>query len=263
MIRSSTASRSAGVTALTLPDGSTVPGLDSRFGPIEEWNGTYSGYYKRKSIDPSVDHQFVSQEVPWIFIRYAEILFNYAEASIELDELDDAVAALNQIRRRAGMPEFPVGMGRAALREEYRNERRVEMAFEEQRYAAIVLQRRSVPVAAADAVPAMLAAARAMGIREQVADVSLPLAVALVVATVVVAPLGAPGAVLAVADPALLGLGFLVALLSSVVPYSLELNALRRLPPAVFSIQSASARVSCSENGSGPPRPGRNRPFES
>lgn len=62
------------------------------------------------------------------------------------------------------------------------------------------------------------------------------LAVALVVATAVVAPLGAPGAVPAVADPALLGLGLLVALLSSVVPYSLELNALRRLPPAVFSI---------------------------
>lgn len=62
------------------------------------------------------------------------------------------------------------------------------------------------------------------------------LAVALVVATVVVAPLGAPGAVLAVADPALLGLGFLVALLSSVVPYTLELNALRRLPAPVFSI---------------------------
>lgn len=121
-------------TALTLPDGSTVPGLDSRFGPIEDWNGTYSGYYKRKAIDPAVDHQFVSQEVPWIFIRYAEILFDYAEASIELNELDDAVTALNRIRRRGGMPGFSVGMGQAALREEYRNERRVEMAFEEQRY---------------------------------------------------------------------------------------------------------------------------------
>jgi inner membrane transporter RhtA len=62
------------------------------------------------------------------------------------------------------------------------------------------------------------------------------LAVALVVAAVVVAPLGAPGAALAVTDPALLGMGLLIALLSSVVPYSLELNALRRLPPAVFSI---------------------------
>lgn len=62
------------------------------------------------------------------------------------------------------------------------------------------------------------------------------LAVALVVATAVVLPAGAPGAAAAVTAPALLGLSLLVALLSSVVPYSLELNALRRLPPAVFSI---------------------------
>lgn len=62
------------------------------------------------------------------------------------------------------------------------------------------------------------------------------LAVALVVATVVVAPLGGPGAALAVTEPMLLGLGLLVALLSSVVPYTLELNALRRLPAPVFSI---------------------------
>ncbi|HEY4615836.1 MAG TPA: EamA family transporter [Citricoccus sp.] len=62
------------------------------------------------------------------------------------------------------------------------------------------------------------------------------LAVALVVATAVVLPAGAPGAAAAVTVPALLGLGLCVALLSSVVPYSLELNALRRLPPAVFSI---------------------------
>jgi inner membrane transporter RhtA len=62
------------------------------------------------------------------------------------------------------------------------------------------------------------------------------LAVALVVATAVVSPLGAPGAAGAFADPVLLGLGLLVALLSSVVPYTLELNALRRLPAPVFSI---------------------------
>ena len=121
-------------TKLTLPDGTTVPGLDSRAGPIESWNGTYSGYYKRKAIDPAVDHQFVSQEVPWLFFRYAEILFNYAEASMELGDEDEARRVLNQIRRRAGMPEFTPTTTGTALRDEYRNERRVEMAFEEQRF---------------------------------------------------------------------------------------------------------------------------------
>ena len=119
---------------VTLPDGSTLPGLDSRSGPIESWNGTYSGYYKRKSIDPSVDHQFVAQEVPWLFIRYTEILFNYAEASMALDDEPEARRVLNEIRRRAGMPEFGASVTGERLREEYRNERRVEMAFEEQRY---------------------------------------------------------------------------------------------------------------------------------
>jgi hypothetical protein len=53
-------------------------------GPIEDWNGGYSGCYIRKYVDPTVDGQFVVQQVPWIFFRYAEILLNYAEASIEL-----------------------------------------------------------------------------------------------------------------------------------------------------------------------------------
>ncbi|QCU77378.1 EamA family transporter [Citricoccus sp. SGAir0253] len=62
------------------------------------------------------------------------------------------------------------------------------------------------------------------------------LAVALVVGTAVVLPLGAPGAAGVLADPALLGMAVAVAVLSSLVPYTFELNALRRLPAPVFSI---------------------------
>jgi hypothetical protein len=119
---------------LRLPDGSMVGGLDTRQSPIEDWNGGYSGYYIRKMIDPTINHQFTRQQVPWIFFRYAEILLNYAEAAIELNELGDALNALNQIRRRAGMPVFSAALGQAELRDEYRNERRIEMAFEEQRF---------------------------------------------------------------------------------------------------------------------------------
>jgi hypothetical protein len=119
---------------LRLPDSSVVGGLDTRESPVEDWNGAYSGYYIRKFIDPSVNHQFTKEQVPWIFFRYAEVLFNYAEASIELNELGDALTVLNQIRVRAGMPAFSAGLDQATLRDEYRNERRVEMVFEEQRF---------------------------------------------------------------------------------------------------------------------------------
>ena len=121
-------------TALTLPNGDVVPGLDTRNGPIEEWNGGYAGYYLRKFVDPSVDHQFEKQDVPWIFFRYAEVLLNYAEASIELGEEADARRVLNEIRRRAGMPALDGTVTGQDLMAEYRNERRVELAFEEHRF---------------------------------------------------------------------------------------------------------------------------------
>jgi inner membrane transporter RhtA len=40
----------------------------------------------------------------------------------------------------------------------------------------------------------------------------------------------------ALANPTVIGLGVLVGMLSSVIPYSLELSALRTLPTRVFSV---------------------------
>lgn len=119
-------------TRVTLPDGSTQPGVDTRNSPIEDWNGGFTGYYLRKFIDPSINHQFEVQEVPWRFFRYAEVLLNYAEASIELGEEGEARDVINKIRSRAGMPD--VTDTGDDLVDRYRNERRVEMAYEEQRF---------------------------------------------------------------------------------------------------------------------------------
>ena len=59
-------------------------------------------------------------------------MFNYAEACIELGEDAEARTWLNKIRFRAGMPAITeTGL---ALKNRYRNERRVEMAYEEQRF---------------------------------------------------------------------------------------------------------------------------------
>ena len=62
------------------------------------------------------------------------------------------------------------------------------------------------------------------------------LAVALVVAAALALPLGAPGAAEALRDPRLLAVGLSVAMLSSVIPYGLELAALRRIPTRVFGV---------------------------
>lgn len=62
------------------------------------------------------------------------------------------------------------------------------------------------------------------------------LAVALAVAAACVLPVGAPGAVHALTDPALLLVAAGTALLASVIPYSLELAALRRLPRHIFGV---------------------------
>lgn len=62
------------------------------------------------------------------------------------------------------------------------------------------------------------------------------LAVALAVAAVLVLPFGAEGALEVVDRPALLVGAIVVALLSSVVSYGLELSALRRIPTRVFGI---------------------------
>jgi hypothetical protein len=112
------------------------PGLDTREGPLENWNGGKSGYYLRKYVDPTVDPQYVKQDVPFKHMRYGEVLLNYAEACIELGGAAneaEAIAKINMIRTRAGQPNLSALTG-DALRQAYRHERRVELAFEDHRF---------------------------------------------------------------------------------------------------------------------------------
>ena len=121
----------------TYADGSggIINGVDMRDSPIENWNGSRTGYYVRKFIDADpavVDNQSSAQVVPWPFIRYTEIVLNYVEASIATGDEGEARNWLNKLRFRAGMPAI-IASG-ADLLEAYINERRVELAYEEHRY---------------------------------------------------------------------------------------------------------------------------------
>jgi inner membrane transporter RhtA len=62
------------------------------------------------------------------------------------------------------------------------------------------------------------------------------LALAMVVGSAIALPFGVSSAGTAMLDPVVLAAAAAVALMSSVIPYSLELEALRRMPPRVFGI---------------------------
>jgi hypothetical protein len=117
----------------------TPGGKDSKDGP-SNWNTSKTGYYMKKFMNDAlpIDNPWdVAGTQTWIYFRYAEILLNYAESQNEAVGPDASVyAAINAIRQRTGvaMPVLPTGLTQAAMRERIRNERRIELAFEEHRY---------------------------------------------------------------------------------------------------------------------------------
>lgn len=95
---------------------------------------TFTSYLWRKWTDVR-DLGFTQQcEGDIILMRYADLLLMYAEAKIELNEIDNSVyEALNAVRNRVGMPVIPAGSSQAYLRSVVRRERKVELAMEGRR----------------------------------------------------------------------------------------------------------------------------------
>ena len=95
---------------------------------------TDHGYNLKKWIDYGSDSDNPSTgSINMILIRYADVLLMYAEAKIELNEIDPSVYdAINAVRDRPSveMPPVTAGKSQAELREIVRNERAVELAFE-------------------------------------------------------------------------------------------------------------------------------------
>jgi len=65
----------------------------------------------------------------WRVIRYADVLLMLAEALNENNKTAEAHTYLNQVRKRAGMPEY-AGMSKDEFREAVYLERRLELAHE-------------------------------------------------------------------------------------------------------------------------------------
>jgi hypothetical protein len=105
-------------------------GLDTRNGPVQAWNGNYGHYVLKKTMDDERKIQAGDYNKNiWIFLRYAEVLLNYAEASLALGDLGTATEYINMIRNRAGMPDFT-----GDITEAYRHERKIELFVEDVRW---------------------------------------------------------------------------------------------------------------------------------
>ena len=119
-------------------------GLDKPGGTVQQ---TKTSYYMRKFMGA---FESVSNNPPsysgtyhdWVYYRYAGVLLNYAEALNEFSgPSSDVYNVLYALRKRAGIftgPDntygVPQGMSQKDMRAFIQNERRIEMAFEEQRY---------------------------------------------------------------------------------------------------------------------------------
>lgn len=133
-----------------LHDGETMYGVTIKVAPLsssgntgigQHGDATATGYYQQKWLDPSIDPQSTGWDMgkDWVVIRYAEVLLTYAEAKNELSPLDpSAFDAVNQVRRRVGMPDLqktdPTKPTYCATQDDLRkriwNEWRVEFALE-------------------------------------------------------------------------------------------------------------------------------------
>jgi hypothetical protein len=109
-------------------------------------NATKTGYYLKKYVleATNLDSKLgtvTSLIHTWTVFRYGEILLNYAEAMNEAYGPNNpstlgmtALQAVNFVRKRASMPNFPATLSADAFRTKLRNERRVELAFEDHRF---------------------------------------------------------------------------------------------------------------------------------
>ena len=133
-----------------LHDGEEMYGVTIKVKPLkssgktgieQHGDATATGYYQQKWLDPSIAPQSEGWNMgkDWVVIRYAEVLLTYAEAMNELHPLSaESFDAVNQVRRRVGMPDLqntdPSKPTYCATQDELRkriqNEWRVEYALE-------------------------------------------------------------------------------------------------------------------------------------
>jgi len=95
---------------------------------------TRTGYYLRKYINWTSNKNTDNDGCEERF-RMSEVYLNYAEAELEANGVtEEAIKYASKTRLRVGMPVFSDNLSVEEFRQELRNERRVELAFEGHRF---------------------------------------------------------------------------------------------------------------------------------
>jgi len=98
-----------------------------------------TAYYFRKKLNPKNRPAQGLSGANYIYFRYAEVLLGYAEAQNEAVGPDASVyAAMKEVRARVNLPELPAGLSQSQMRDAIRQERRVELCFENKRFQDII-----------------------------------------------------------------------------------------------------------------------------
>lgn len=117
------------ITVETFIGGAHAPSFD-----VTNRVSSRTGYYHSKMVTPGASGTNQINNANWKFYRLGGILLNLAEAAAESGHAADALLAVNEVRARSGMPDLPAGLSQEELILRIRNERRVELAWEENRY---------------------------------------------------------------------------------------------------------------------------------
>ena len=119
-----------------LPDGKTFNSVPTS-GTADAVGNTYlatgTGFTLKKYINNEDYANPANSGINIILIRYPEVLLTYAEAKIELNQIDQSVlAAINLVRQRpdVNLPPLAGNYTQSALREIVRKERMIELSFE-------------------------------------------------------------------------------------------------------------------------------------
>lgn len=102
-----------------------------------DFQRTKTGFNTQKYVLPEDMNDRSNGGTNFILIRYADVLLMYAEAKIELGEIDQSVYdAINAVRQRpdVGLPPIEPGKSQEEMREIVRRERTVELAMEGLRF---------------------------------------------------------------------------------------------------------------------------------